>query len=75
MSVTEAFALVPAIFAILALALLSGGENLFTLKSLGAFGWHWQAEGSMTEFRTETDILGPVEVPADKLWGAQTQRI
>jgi fumarate hydratase class II len=24
--------------------------------------------------RTETDSLGPVEVPADKLWGAQTQR-
>jgi len=28
----------------------------------------------MTEFRIETDSLGPVEVPADKLWGAQTQR-
>jgi fumarate hydratase class II len=28
----------------------------------------------MTEFRTETDSLGAVEVPADKLWGAQTQR-
>jgi fumarate hydratase class II len=28
----------------------------------------------MTEFRTETDSLGKVEVPADKLWGAQTQR-
>ena len=28
----------------------------------------------MTDFRTETDSLGPVEVPADKLWGAQTQR-
>jgi fumarate hydratase class II len=24
--------------------------------------------------RTETDSLGPVEVPADKYWGAQTQR-
>jgi fumarate hydratase class II len=24
--------------------------------------------------RTETDSLGPVEVPSDKLWGAQTQR-
>ncbi len=24
--------------------------------------------------RTEHDTLGPVEVPADKLWGAQTQR-
>jgi fumarate hydratase class II len=28
----------------------------------------------MTTMRTETDSLGPVEVPADKLWGAQTQR-
>jgi fumarate hydratase class II len=24
--------------------------------------------------RTEKDTMGPVEVPADKLWGAQTQR-
>src|SRR5262249_38668479 len=29
---------------------------------------------SMTTFRIEHDSLGPVEVPADKLWGAQTQR-
>jgi fumarate hydratase, class II len=28
----------------------------------------------MTEFRTEADSLGTVKVPADKLWGAQTQR-
>jgi fumarate hydratase class II len=28
----------------------------------------------MTEFRIETDSLGEVRVPADKLWGAQTQR-
>jgi fumarate hydratase class II len=28
----------------------------------------------MTDFRIETDSLGEVEVPADKLWGAQTQR-
>ncbi|HVE22825.1 MAG TPA: class II fumarate hydratase [Acidocella sp.] len=28
----------------------------------------------MSEVRTETDSLGKVEVPADKLWGAQTQR-
>ena len=26
------------------------------------------------EMRQETDSLGSVEVPADKLWGAQTQR-
>src|ERR1700739_881926 len=28
----------------------------------------------MMEMRKETDSLGVVEVPADKLWGAQTQR-
>jgi len=28
----------------------------------------------MPEDRTETDSLGEVKVPADKLWGAQTQR-
>jgi fumarate hydratase class II len=28
----------------------------------------------MLEYRTETDSLGEVQVPADKLWGAQTQR-
>jgi fumarate hydratase class II len=28
----------------------------------------------MTELRRETDSLGVVEVPADKLWGAHTQR-
>src|SRR6476619_5767213 len=28
----------------------------------------------MMEFRTETDSLGRVSVPADRLWGAQTQR-
>src|SRR5271154_3508407 len=28
----------------------------------------------MAEYRTETDSLGEVKVPADKLWGAQTQR-
>src|SRR5258707_2506848 len=28
----------------------------------------------MPEYRIETDSLGEVRVPADKLWGAQTQR-
>ena len=28
----------------------------------------------MSDVRTETDSLGEVHVPADKLWGAQTQR-
>src|ERR1700723_1243085 len=31
-------------------------------------------ERSMVEMRKETDSLGVVDVPADKLWGAQTQR-
>ncbi|OQA82412.1 MAG: Fumarate hydratase class II [Lentisphaerae bacterium ADurb.Bin242] len=26
------------------------------------------------EFRTETDSMGPIQVPASKYWGAQTQR-
>ena len=28
----------------------------------------------MTETRIEKDTFGPIEVPADRLWGAQTQR-
>jgi fumarate hydratase class II len=28
----------------------------------------------MTEFRIESDSMGQVQVPADKLWGCQTQR-
>ena len=28
----------------------------------------------MTEARTETDSIGTIEVPADRYWGAQTQR-
>ena len=28
----------------------------------------------MNATRTETDSFGPLEVPADKYWGAQTQR-
>src|SRR6266566_4806086 len=31
-------------------------------------------EDQMGNIRKETDSLGVVEVPADKLWGAQTQR-
>jgi fumarate hydratase class II len=28
----------------------------------------------MTKTRTESDTFGPIEVPADRLWGAQTER-
>src|SRR5262247_68342 len=31
-------------------------------------------ETAMSGMRQETDSLGTVEVPADKLWGAQSQR-
>jgi fumarate hydratase class II len=31
-------------------------------------------EIKMAQTRTETDSFGPLEVPADKYWGAQTQR-
>src|SRR6516164_8475788 len=31
-------------------------------------------ERAMTTMRTETDSLGAVQVPSNKLWGAQTQR-
>src|SRR5467141_3277150 len=33
-----------------------------------------KGERPMTSMRKETDSLGVVEVPADRLWGAQTQR-
>ena len=26
------------------------------------------------QVRTEKDTFGPIDVPADRLWGAQTQR-
>src|SRR5918912_2482171 len=29
---------------------------------------------TMTATRIEKDTFGPIEVPADRLWGAQTQR-
>jgi fumarate hydratase class II len=31
-------------------------------------------ESAMTATRTEVDTFGPIEVPAERLWGAQTQR-
>jgi hypothetical protein len=31
-------------------------------------------ECGMPEFRSESDSLGQVSVPADRLWGAQTRR-
>src|SRR6202158_4080613 len=37
-------------------------------------GWIEKGENKMTDIRKETDSLGEGQVPADKLWGAQTQR-
>src|SRR5512141_405526 len=31
-------------------------------------------EGTMANTRTEKDTFGPIDVPQDRLWGAQTQR-
>ena len=33
-----------------------------------------QANQEKTKTRTETDSMGAIEVPADKYWGAQTER-
>ena len=35
---------------------------------------HFQPTETATETRTESDSFGPIEVPADRYWGAQTQR-
>lgn len=29
---------------------------------------------AFSQFREERDTFGPINVPADRLWGAQTQR-
>uniref|UniRef100_A0A7S0ZJW3 fumarate hydratase n=1 Tax=Timspurckia oligopyrenoides TaxID=708627 RepID=A0A7S0ZJW3_9RHOD len=34
----------------------------------------WTAIRAMSNQRTETDSIGPVQVPSDRYWGAQTQR-
>src|SRR3979409_2382298 len=31
-------------------------------------------EATMANTRVETDTFGPIEVPADRYWGAQTER-
>jgi len=40
----------------------------------GARGERENGGSKVSDIRKETDSLGEVEVPADKLWGAQTQR-
>jgi hypothetical protein len=45
-------------------------EMLFTPKTSCLLN---RSTRVMTEFRRETDSMGVVEVPADKLWGAQSE--
>ena len=36
--------------------------------------WNYRRISQLTIYRNETDSFGVIQVPADKLWGAQTQR-
>src|SRR3954453_2472676 len=45
-----------------------------TIMKLSAKTGTTASGNNMADTRRETDSLGEVEVPADKLWGAQTQR-
>src|SRR5690242_6598755 len=49
---------------------LGGGRLLDTSSSSAIQG----GRGVMDSYRVEKDALGEVRVPADHLWGAQTQR-
>src|SRR6185437_3979967 len=48
-----------------------GGGTAFCGKMVGAA---LQDGGIMAGMRIEKDTFGPIEVPQDRLWGAQTQR-
>jgi fumarate hydratase class II len=48
------------------------GRRRFRLQNEG--GVLKERRNTVAEIRKETDSLGEVDVPADKLWGAQTQR-
>jgi fumarate hydratase, class II len=43
-------------------------------KSTGATVCNQIGEAPARKTRTETDTFGPIEVPADRYWGAQTER-
>src|SRR5262249_44296638 len=53
---------------------MPSGRGTFGRESSSRFDQPPRGQGDMTDVRQETDSLGVVEVPADKLWGAQTQR-
>ncbi|KAM1150929.1 hypothetical protein ACFX2B_031043 [Malus domestica] len=44
------------------------------LTPLAAFRYATSSRAYSTSFREERDTFGPINVPSDKLWGAQTQR-
>jgi len=55
----------------------AGGPVLAASPALVATSWasaQEESQQAIGEERVETDSLGEVKVPADKLWGAQTQR-
>ena len=47
-----------------------------TLRIAGRVVSRWMTvpTRSMTSFREERDTFGPIQVPAERYWGAQTQR-
>ncbi|WVY98676.1 fumarate hydratase 1, mitochondrial [Vigna radiata var. radiata] len=50
---------------------LSAGSNSTTLLALRFAS---SSRSYSSSFREERDTFGPIQVPSDKLWGAQTQR-
>jgi len=50
------------------------GRDTRDIKASNRVRGTTQEHPSVTNVRVETDSMGRVEVPADKLWGAQTQR-
>ncbi|KAK3037009.1 hypothetical protein RJ639_031583 [Escallonia herrerae] len=51
---------------------LSGGSTASLLAGSLRYTTCWRSYS--TSFREERDTFGPIQVPTDKLWGAQTQR-
>ena len=47
---------------------------MFRVDCVDFIKFHSESEFSMNQYRTEKDSLGEVQVAADKLYGAQTQR-
>ena len=50
----------------------AGGRN--TALRRGNINMNKGGERNIMKYRTEHDSMGEIRVPADRLWGAQTQR-